>query len=542
MNSPSLLRGTSIVAVLTACSRALGFIRDMIIASVFGASLVTDAFFVAFRLPNLLRSMVAEGALTSAFVPVFSHELEKDANAANATFRSMTGVLLILTVVLSSCGILFANQLIALFAPGFSDSQQLFSLCTSLTQLMFPYIIFVSLIALINGALNSKGIFGAAPFAQIIMNMCLAIGALSAIPYTPTEGIYLLAVSVLVGGLMQVLVLLPALKKTSLILLPRIPLITRETTQILFLMIPAVAGAAAYQLSMLVNTVLASLLQTGAVSWLFFADRVSQLPVGIFTISLGSVLLPTLSRSAANNDVQLFGKELTNALRYTSFVLIPLSGYLFCFADDIVPVLFGRGNFSNFDVSQTAIALKGVSIGLWGVGCNYLCMRAFLAHKNTVIPTAFGIVSVSLTLIFALLSMGPISPSDSKISTALLLIQEALAAFVPSINIGHTGLALSSGLASTVLFPVSIMLLSARGYLTSSMKHFLLSSCKAMIITAALIWFNVLAEITLDSELLSLILNSLISLSLFILMAFFFRLNEMQETYTLFMRKIRKRT
>ena len=538
MSTFSLIRGTSIVAALTACSRVLGFLRDVIIASVFGASLVTDAFFVAFRLPNLLRSLVAEGALTSAFVPVFSHALEEDDAIARRTFRAMTGVLLSVTVVLSFLGIIFADNLISLFAPGFAGTTELYSLAVSLTRWMFPYIVFISLIALINGALNSKNIFGAAPFAQIIMNLCLAAGGILAIFFIPEEGIFILAGSVVIGGILQVLAQLPFLKRAQLTLLPARPLLTKETRQILLLMLPAIVGAAAYQISVLLNTVLASLLITGAVSWLFFADRVSQLPVGIFTVSLGSVLLPGLSRAAAQQDSDSFGKTLIDALRYTSFVMIPLAGYLFCFAEPAVALLFERGSFSNFDTQMTAIALQGVSIGLWGVACNYLCIRGFLAHKNTILPTILGLIGVFCTLIIALLTMGPIAAIDSPIARGLVDIQRFLTSFFPSANTQHFGLALSSGLSSTLIFPLALILLKQKKHLSVPLAPFLVASARLMLVTIAtmlLVDYFGLLRITSIYDFIS---NSLISLTFFISLSFLLRVKELEETYSLIRRKV----
>ena len=314
-----LLRGTAIVSVLTLLSRLLGFVRDLLIARLLGASLYADAFFVAFRIPNLLRSFVAEGALTSAFVPVFSSSLAKDKQEAFSAFRRVLGFLLMLTILLSSFGILYAPDVVLLLAPGFSEDLGKYQLCITLTKIMLPYIACVSVIAMINAALNSLHIFGASAWAQVTMNGVLIIGALCAMVFEPERATIILAYSVLVGGLVQIVVQITSCLRAGLSLRPSFNIIRRDVGEVVRLMIPATIGASVYQITIFIATLLASLLPSGSVSWLFYADRIAQFPIGIFSVALASVLLPALSTASANADSDRFRRSLADSLRYTSF-------------------------------------------------------------------------------------------------------------------------------------------------------------------------------------------------------------------------------
>ena len=321
----SMVRGTGIVGSLTLVSRVLGFVRDMLVARLFGSGLYADTFFVAFRIPNLLRSLVAEGALTSAFVPVFASELKQGKEEAQSAFSSVMGLLLLTTALLSVVGIYLASTIVAFFAPGFGVGTEKFELCVLLTQVMLPYIMFVSVIALLNGALNSVKIFGSSALAQVVMNVVLILGAWAAMYLESRAGVIALAVSVMVGGAAHLVAQVPALSRSGFSLAPSLHVFTPVTRQLLKLMLPAVVGATVYQLTIFLNTVMASLLREGSVSWLFYADRLTQLPIGIFSIALASVLLPTLSQAHVEKNRELFVKNLIDAVRYTSFFMIPLA-------------------------------------------------------------------------------------------------------------------------------------------------------------------------------------------------------------------------
>jgi putative peptidoglycan lipid II flippase len=444
-----LLRGTAIVSLLTLLSRFLGFLRDLLVAKLLGASLFADAFFVAFRIPNLLRSFVAEGALTSAFVPVFSSTLARSKEEAVGSFRRVLGFLLGLTIPLSVAGIWYAPEVVDFLAPGFSEQSEKFALCIKLTQVMMPYIACVSVIAMINSALNSLHIFGASAWAQVIMNLVLIGGATAAMVLDQESATYVLSYSVLIGGVAQVLAQVPACMRAGLSLAPSFAVFGRDVFEVIRLMIPAALGASVYQITIFIATLLASLLPEGRVSWLFYADRVAQFPIGIFSVALASVLLPALSTANAKADTGEFQRKLTDSLRYTSFVIIPMAAGIWSLALPITELLFERGAFSHESSLMTSYALQALALGLWATSCHSMIVRAFIARKDTVTPTLIGLCSLLVTVIVSLLLMGEITNPSGSIPAWLAGVQAALYEKVGwHAAIGHRGLAAASSAAA----------------------------------------------------------------------------------------------
>ncbi len=459
-SSKQIIRGTAITSLLTVLSRILGFFRDLIVAHVFGAGALADAYFVAFRIPNLLRSFVAEGAMSAAFVPIFTTEIKKGPDAAQRAFRSVATFITAVTIVLTIAGVIFADALVSLIAPGFPAPER--ELCVLLTRIMLPYIIFVSLIAMFNGALTSLKSFGAAAAAQSIMNVVLIFGGIISAFFEQRLGVVVLSVSVFAGGAIQVLFQLPTLRRAGLKLEFGFRNSTPLVRELLALMGPALLGATIYQIIIFTATVLASLLEPGAVSWLFYADRVVQLPIGIFSIALGSVLLPALSENAAAKNSQSFGTNLINSLRFTSFILIPLTFFIFLFAGELVSVLFKRGAFDAYAAKMTAAAIRALSLGIWMVSCQSLLVRARMARRDTITPTVIGCLTLCVNIAASLLLMGEIHGADASfLSSALAAIQHFLLSLLPVANeYGHVGLAAASSLAAAVsmlalLFTVS---------------------------------------------------------------------------------------
>ena len=482
-----LLRGTAIVSVLTLLSRLLGFVRDLLIARLLGASLYADAFFVAFRIPNLLRSFVAEGALTSAFVPVFSSSLAKDKQEAFSAFRRVLGFLLMLTILLSSFGILYAPDVVLLLAPGFSEDPGKYQLCITLTKIMLPYIACVSVIAMINAALNSLHIFGASAWAQVTMNGVLIIGALCAMVFEPERATIILAYSVLVGGLVQIVVQIPSCLRAGLSLRPSFNIIRRDVGEVVRLMIPATIGASVYQITIFIATLLASLLPSGSVSWLFYADRIAQFPIGIFSVALASVLLPALSTASANADSDRFRRSLADSLRYTSFIIIPMASGIWVLALPITELLFERGAFSHESSLMTSYALKALALGLWATSCYSMIVRAFIARKDTITPTLIGLASLLVSVIASLLLMGPIANQGGAIVTTLSLLQMKLYTVLPwHTELGHRGLALASSIAAcaSLLLVLSMFTLRIGKF---PWRVFLLSTVRALVASVIMI-------------------------------------------------------
>ncbi len=444
-----LLRGTAIVSLLTLLSRCLGFVRDLLVARLLGASLFADAFFVAFRVPNLLRSFAAEGALTSAFVPVFSSALARGKGDAQTTFKRVAGFVLYLTIPLSILGIVFTTEILSVMAPGFQNDPEKTALAVTLTRVMFPYIIFVSLVATLNSALNSLKVFGASAWAQVIMNIILIAGALCALPFEPQKATIILAISVVVGGVVQVIAQIPACRRAGLPTRASADIRSPEVREVVRLMIPATIGASVYQLNIFISTLLASLLTEGSISWLFYADRVAQFPVGIFSVALASVLLPMLANASATSNTDQFRSGLSNSLRFTSFAILPMAGGIWVLAVPLTSLLFERGAFTHHSTLMTAAAIQALALGLWASSCYAMVMRAFIAKKDTLTPTLIGICTLVIYLVSALILMGPVNTGASAVASLVVSVQHVLYALLPSVAAqGHVGLALASSIGA----------------------------------------------------------------------------------------------
>ncbi|MDR2338386.1 MAG: murein biosynthesis integral membrane protein MurJ [Deltaproteobacteria bacterium] len=576
--SNQILKGTLTVSILTMLSRILGFFRDLLTAYLFGATYLADAFFVAFKIPNLLRSFVAEGALTNAFVPVFVDELSKSQAQAKETMRSVVSFLLLLTLTLSILGIIFSQEIILVIAPGFSENPAKEQLCILLTQIMLPYIICVSLVVMLNGALNSIGIFGCSAWAQIWMNICLILGALLACFFNSETAIFILAFSVIVGGVVQVAIQVPILRKVGFSILPSKQIFTKVTKQIMFLMLPAILGAAVYQLQILINTLLASVLQSGSVSWLFYADRVVQLPIGVFTVALSSVLLPTLAKAEAEKQKQDFSSNLMNSLRYVSFIIIPISGVLYIFAEPLTWLLFERGQFDHLSSLETARAVQNYSLGIWSVSLFSILIRVFFAKKDTLTPTLIGVVTLVFTVLFSLIFMGDpvsgvglwmfdlvkscreflvpdfgeiISPncldcasfvrlSDGS-TKAITPFNQTMTLFTPLFNLKHAGLALASSTAMLCSLLIAVFLVAKRNNLNWS--PFILATLKSVVSMLLAISVLCLSEnylLDINENFLNLKVNLFkicFEIPLFLSLLFFFlcvfKTRELRETFKL---------
>lgn len=458
--SGTIVRGTSIVGVYTLVSRFLGFVRDLLVARYFGAGVLADTFFVAFRIPNLLRSFVAEGALSAAFVPLFTESAAQGKEAARAMMRSVLSCVLLFNLFLALAIWLFAPAVVTAIAPGFAESAPQLALCVTLTRIMIFYIVFVSIVALVNGALNTFKVFGASAMAQVVMNLALIAGALIAGRYSPEVGIEILAWSVIVGGMVQLAAQLPALRRAGLLVWPTLRIMRGPITQLAALMGPALIGAAVYQLSIFFATIFASLLKTGSVSWLFYADRVTQFPIGVFTIALASVLLPSLARASTERDSQGFSGQLQNSLRYTSFFMIPMSAFIVLEAPTITSLLFERGAFTRYDATMTSQAVTMLAFALWPVSCHSMMVRAFMARKDTVTPTLVGLISMAVVVTMSVVLMGPVEREvQSDLARITIGAQQSLETVVPLGNYGHLGLAFASVMGSLTSLLLTALLL-----------------------------------------------------------------------------------
>ncbi|MFN2343235.1 MAG: murein biosynthesis integral membrane protein MurJ [Desulfonatronovibrio sp.] len=404
-SSGSLVRKASVVAGATLISRILGFARDLIIAFALGAGPVADAFFVAFRLPNLLRRLFAEGSLTMAFVPVFTKIKNNEGkNEAFALARSVQVWLLIIVGAITILAIIFARPLTALIAPGFKADPEVFELTITLVRICFPYILFISSVALCMGILNSMNHFFAPAAAPALLNITLIVFALGAYFGGMNVAIYLSA-GVFVSGMLQWLFQYPFLKKSGFSWRGTYSLKHPGVFRIGWLMLPTVLGAAVYQINILIGTVLASFLAAGSISYLYYADRLVQFPLGVFAVAISTVALPSLSALAGMGDMSGFKKTLNSSINLTLFIALPSTAGLIGLSYPLIEVIFGRGEFGALAVDATSLALIGYAVGLPAFSCVRSLISAFYALEDTKTPVKIAVVSLVVNIGLGLMLM-----------------------------------------------------------------------------------------------------------------------------------------
>jgi len=401
-----LTRATGVVGLATLLSRILGFVRDMVTAYFFGAGLAADAFFVAFRIPNLLRRLVAEGALTIAFVPVFTDYLtQRSREDAFALVRATLTALSLVLVGLSLAGVLLSPWIIRIFAPGFWADPEKFALTVLLNRIMFPYIFFVGLVALAMGILNALGRFAAPALAPVMLNLGM-IGCMYFLRSYFDPPVMALAVGVIVGGLLQVLLQLPSLFREKGLLGLSFNFRHPGLATVLKLMGPAAFGAAVYQVTQFINTLLASFLPQGSVSALYYADRLVQFPLGIFAIAVASAVLPSMSRQASAKDIPGLTDTLSYSLRLVLFITLPAMVGLIVLAGPIFQLLFQRGSFDAQATKMCAEALVAYGVGLWAFSGLQIVVRAFYALKDTKTPVYTAMAALLIDMVVAVSLMG----------------------------------------------------------------------------------------------------------------------------------------
>jgi putative peptidoglycan lipid II flippase len=442
-----IARAAGLVGFFTLISRIAGLLRDSVVGYYFGTGMAADAFFVAFRIPNLLRRFVAEGAMSVAFVPVFTDYLtnrsrEEAGEAASALASLMTVGLAVLTLV----GVVFAPLWTGLFAPGFVGEPQKFELTVTLTRWVFPYIFLVSLVALASGILNSLRHFAAPAMSPIFLNLSMIAAAVLVCPHLeiPVQG---LAWGVVIGGMLQLGLQIPPLLRHGIRILPRWQPGHEAVRRALGLMAPMVFGAAVYQINIMVDTILASVLPAGSVSYLWYADRVFEFPLGIFAVALGTAALPSFSAQAARGAYDELRRSLSFSIRLTNFIVLPAAVGIMTLALPITSVLFQRGAFGFDQAVLTGRALSAFALGLWSVSMVRLIIPAFYALEDTRTPVITAAIAFGTNCCFSLLLMGPVAATgESAVADTIAAITGAIAVA----DLRHAGLALSTSLAATV--------------------------------------------------------------------------------------------
>jgi len=430
-----ITRSAGVVGSLTLLSRIAGYARDMVIAYFFGASASTDAFWVAFRIPNLLRRLFAEGSLTISFIPVFTDYLEKgNKEEAKKVADTVFTLLFYLLLLVSIAGVLLSPYIIKLFASGFDE--QTFDLAVTLNRIMFPYILFISLTALSMGVLNSLRHFFAPAISPALANICI-IAAIFILQRSLDVPIYAAAIGVILGGVLQFVLQLPFLKREGFQFGFKKSLRHPAVKRIGLLILPQLFGVAVYNLNILVNTQYASFMPQGSISYLYFAERLIEFPLGIIAVSIATVLLPSLSSHVSKGEYEKFRQTYSYTLRLMLFILIPALVGLIVLRVPICNLLYQRGEFSYAATIFTSQAIFGYALGLWAVGGIRITAPAFYAMQDTKTPVIIAFIAFIVNAVFG---------------------------YVLGFKLGmlHTGLAVASSISSILNFILLFYLVEKR--------------------------------------------------------------------------------
>ncbi|MDG4552243.1 MAG: murein biosynthesis integral membrane protein MurJ [Candidatus Contendobacter sp.] len=417
--SKALLKSTGIVSAMTGLSRISGFVRDMVYAQMFGAGAGTDAFFVAFRIPNFLRRLFGEGAFSQAFVPVFSeyqtrHSSEELKELVDQVAGTLGAILLLITAV----GVLAAPVLILLFAPGFTADANKYDLTVAMLRITFPYLLFISLTAFAGGILNSCGKFAVPAVTTVLLNLTMIAAALWLAPQMekPVMG---LAWGVFVAGIIQLGFQIPFLKQVKLLPRPRWGWAAQGVRRILNLMLPALFGSSVAQVNLLIDTVLASFLVSGSVSWLYYSDRLVEFPLGIFGVALGTVILPKLSRQHASAETDGFSRTLDWALRWALLIGVPATVALVILSGPILSALFQYGEFDARDVVMSTRSLMAFALGLVAFMLIKVLAPGFYARQDTRSPVKYGLIAMGANTAMVLMFIWPLAHAGLALATSL---------------------------------------------------------------------------------------------------------------------------
>lgn len=401
----SLLRSIATVSGFTLLSRVTGFLRDILVAGILGAGTVSDAFFVAFRFPNLFRRLFAEGAFQAAFVPLFAGLLETEGRAearrfAQRAFSVLAVVLLVFTVAIE----LTMPLVMIVIAPGFDAVPGKMELATELTRIAFPYLLFISLVSLQSGVLNSLGRFAAAAAAPILLNLTLIGALLGLTPWVETPG-HALAWGVFAAGVIQFAWLAWHCRQAGMPITPIRPALTPRVRTLGKRILPVVLGGSLYQINLLIGTILASLLADGAVSWLYYADRITQLPLGVVGVAVSTALLPLLSRQLKAGNWDAAAHNQNRALEVALLLTLPAAAALMVIPGPVIGTLFERGAFTPADTAATAAALAAFASGLPSYVLVKVLAPAFFAREDTVTPVRVAAAALAANVILNLILM-----------------------------------------------------------------------------------------------------------------------------------------
>lgn len=460
----NLLKVLATVSGMTFISRVLGFVRDAIIARVFGAGLMTDAFFVAFKIPNLLRRLFAEGAFSQAFVPILAeYKNRRGPEDTRLLVDHVSGVLALALFVVSALGVLAAPVIIYVTAPGFAATPEKYALAVQLLRITFPYILFISLTAFAGAILNTYSRFSVPAFTPVLLNVSFIVFALWAAPHFDPP-VLALAWAVFAGGVLQLAFQLPFLARMKLLPRFRPDFADPGVRRVLRQMGPAVFGVSIGQISLVINNVFASFLVTGSVSWLYYADRLMEFPTGMLGVALGTILLPSLAKHYASSSTDAYSRLLDWGLRITLMLAVPAALALALLAVPLVTTLFQYGAFSAADTLATRNAVIAYSVGLVGLILVKVLAPGFYARQDIRTPVKIAIATLLMTQAFNAVLIWPLR---------------------------HAGLALSISLGACMNAGLLFMLLRRRGIYQPQPGWgvFVLKLGLAVSVMGAAIWF-----------------------------------------------------
>lgn len=435
--SQSLLKSTTTVGGMTLISRILGFVRDMIVARLLGASEGADAFFVAFKIPNFLRRLFAEGAFSQAFVPVLSEYKTKREQAetqqlVNEIAGTLGGVLMAVTAV----GVVIAPVFVLIFAPGFLGDGEKYDLTVEMLRITFPYLLFISLTAFAGGILNTYGKFGVPAFTPIFLNLAMIFSATVMAPYFEQPAVAL-AWGVFIAGVVQLIFQIPFVRQVGLLPRPRWAWKSDAVQRVIRLMIPVIFGSSVVQVNLLLDTLIASFLVTGSVSWLYYSDRLVEFPLGVFGIALATVVLPNLSKKHVEASMEGFSRMLDWAMRLVLLVGTPATLGLIVLSGPMLATLFFYGEFGENDVRMATLSLMTYSMGLPAFILVKILANGFYARQDTKTPVRIGIYAVVGNMVSNALLVTPMQYFNIPGSHAALAFSTSLAAFLNCAMLYH---------------------------------------------------------------------------------------------------------
>ncbi len=414
-----IAKAAGVMSAATFISRILGFMRDMIFAFYFGATGVSDTFFAAFRIPNLLRELFAEGSMSAAFIPVLTeYRQQKGEGEAGRLVKITFTFILIVVGLVCILGIIFSPAIVTVIAPGFVGSNEKFSLTVLLTRIMFPFLLFISLAALMMGALNTKKVFFIPALAPAMLNATL-IMSIILFESRSKQPITAAAIGVLAGGFVQFAFQLPSFFKNDYALGFDTNFGHPGIKRMSILLIPATLALSVSQINIVVSNILASFLPSGSITYLFYSMRLIQFPVGIFGVAMGTAILPTLSEHAVKGNIDLLREDFSFALRLLFFICIPAMAGLIALREPIVNLLFQRGQFDYSATTGTAEALLYYSLGIWSIVGVRVVTAAFYSMQDTKTPVKVAVIGVLANLILSLGLMGPMKHSGLALANAL---------------------------------------------------------------------------------------------------------------------------